>query len=100
MVSDWSRAAAHAGIRPARVQGLTDNLPSLTGLANDVGYSRALADRLIESASGGDLLVMLSVSGASSNLIGLAVAAHETGLTCAALLGLPGPLASVVDYWA
>lgn len=100
MASDWSRAAALSGIRPSRVSALTDNLASLTGLANDVGYSQALADRLLESGRPGDLLLMLSVSGASSNLISLATAAREAGLVATALLGVVGPLASVVDSWA
>jgi phosphoheptose isomerase/N-acetylglucosamine-6-phosphate deacetylase len=100
MASDWSRAAAQSGLGPACVSGLTDNLPSLTGLANDVGYSRALAERLLESGRPGDLLLMLSVSGASANLMGLARAARRAGLLSAALLGIEGPLVSVVDSWA
>jgi D-sedoheptulose 7-phosphate isomerase len=100
MAGDWSRAAVLCGIRPVRVCGLTDNLASLTGLANDIGYSRALAERLLESAQTGDLLVVLSVSGASPNLIDLARAGREAGLSVVALLGLPGPIASLVDSWA
>jgi phosphoheptose isomerase/N-acetylglucosamine-6-phosphate deacetylase len=100
MVSDWSRAAARSGIKPARVSGLTDNLASVTGLANDVGFPQALAQRLLESGQPGDLLVILSVSGASPNLINLAEAAREAGLDIAALLGRPGPVTRLADPWA
>jgi len=100
MVSDWSRAAARSGIKPARVSGLTDNLASLTGLANDVGFPQALAQRLLESGRPGDLLVVLSVSGASPNLVNLARAARDGGLGVTALLGQPGPVAELADPWA
>jgi phosphoheptose isomerase/N-acetylglucosamine-6-phosphate deacetylase len=100
MVSDWSRAASRSGIAPARVSGLTDNLASLTGLANDLGYQEALAQRLLESGQAGDLLVILSVSGASVNLLNLAHAARGAGLEVAALLGRPGPVTRIADPWA
>lgn len=100
MVSDWSRAAARSGISPARVNGLNDNLASVTGLANDLGFQQALAQRLLEGGQPGDLLVLLSVSGASQNLINLARAAREAGLEVAALLGRPGPVTRLADQWA
>lgn len=100
MASDWSRAAARGGLGPARVTCLADNLPGLTGLANDLGFERALSERLLESGRPGDLVLLLSVSGASPNLVHLARSASEAGMEVAALLGRPGTITGLADHWA
>jgi phosphoheptose isomerase len=100
MASDWPRAAVRSGIVPVRVNGLTDSATSLTGLANDEGFTEALGWRLLESAQAGDLLLILSVSGASPNLVSLARVAREAGVQVAALLGRAGPIIRFADPWA
>jgi phosphoheptose isomerase/N-acetylglucosamine-6-phosphate deacetylase len=100
MASDWSRAAAHSNMSPARIVSLGDNVASTTGLANDVGFEDALAHQVRVVGGPGDLLVLLSVSGASPNLVRAASAAREAGLEVVALVGQPGPLIAHADGWA
>lgn len=100
MVSDWSRAAASAGVRPVRIAGLADNMATVTGFANDMGYTDALALALQVGAEPGDLLVLLSVSGASPNLVSVARAAASAGLEVVALVGQRGPLTDIAHHWA
>jgi phosphoheptose isomerase len=100
MVSDWSRAAASAGVRPVRIVGLADNVATITGLANDIGFEDALACVVQLGAEPGDLLVLLSVSGASPNLLNAARAAASAGMEVVALVGQPGPLVDIAHHWA
>jgi D-sedoheptulose 7-phosphate isomerase len=51
-------------------------------------------------AEPGDLLVLLSVSGASPNLLSVAQAAASAGVEVVALVGQPGPLVDIAHHWA
>jgi D-sedoheptulose 7-phosphate isomerase len=99
MASDWSTAAVAAFGGPVTVTCLTDNTPRLTALANDASYVEALA-RLVESNSRpGDLLVLLSVSGSSPNLVQAAKTAQTADVSVLALVGHAGPLVNHCDAW-
>lgn len=55
--------------KPFRVVSLTDNLAILTALANDFGYEEVFVRQLQVVGKPGDVLVAISASGNSPNLI-------------------------------
>jgi D-sedoheptulose 7-phosphate isomerase len=66
---------------------------TLTAVANDYGYDAAFARQVEAHGRPGDVLVLLSTSGSSSNLLAAADAARRLGLRCLAMTGpAPNPL--------
>jgi D-sedoheptulose 7-phosphate isomerase len=89
-VNDLGKATKAAGHSPMRVMSLSDNVSWLTALANDEGYDRVFAGQLENFASPGDVLVVISASGNSPNLIRAVEMARGRGVTTIALLGFDG----------
>uniref|UniRef100_UPI0035CADBCB SIS domain-containing protein n=1 Tax=uncultured Amnibacterium sp. TaxID=1631851 RepID=UPI0035CADBCB len=70
----------------------------LTAIANDYGYAESFARQVTAHARPGDVLVLLSTSGTSANLVRAAEAGREAGATVWALTGDgPNPLTAAVD---
>jgi D-sedoheptulose 7-phosphate isomerase len=69
---------------------LTTNDSWLTALSNDEGYERSLAGQLENFITENDLLVLISASGNSPNLLAAAEEADRHGAATAALLGFDG----------
>ncbi len=79
------------GRRPGvRVNALPSNVAALTCLANDCGYEQIFAYQLRTLAQTGDLLIVLSGSGNSQNILQALDAAAELGVKTAAVLGYSG----------
>lgn len=77
---------------------LTTDTSALTALSNDYGYEDVFARQVEALASEGDLLLALSTSGASANVIKAAQTARRLGCRTIALTGGAGdPLASLCD---
>jgi D-sedoheptulose 7-phosphate isomerase len=89
-VNDLGKATKRSGRLPLRVVGLADNTPWLTALANDEGYERVFAGQLENFAEPGDVLIVISASGNSPNLVEAVKLAVERGMTTVALLGFDG----------
>jgi D-sedoheptulose 7-phosphate isomerase len=90
LVNDLGKAARAPGRPPFRVIGLSDNLSWLTALANDEGYERVFAGQLENFAGAGDVLVVISASGNSPNLVAAVEVAKARGATTIGLLGFDG----------
>lgn len=75
---------------PLSAIALHTDTSSLTAIANDYGYHQVYARQLRAHARPGDLLVCMSTSGDSENVVAAAKAAHELGILCWAMTG-PGP---------
>lgn len=73
-----------------RALALTDNVSLLTAWANDEGYENIFAGQLCSLARAGDLLIVLSVSGNSENLIKAAGQAKQMGMKVIGFLGQDG----------
>jgi D-sedoheptulose 7-phosphate isomerase len=99
-VNDLGKATKAPGVPPLRVMSLNDNVSWLTALANDEGYDRVFAGQLENFAGHGDLLIMISASGNSPNLLRAAETARSKGATTVAFLGFDGGLLkdAVDDY--
>jgi D-sedoheptulose 7-phosphate isomerase len=85
--------------RPAfRAVSLTDNAALLTALSNDRGYEAAFADQLDSLVGQGDVVILISASGNSPNVVGAAERALALGATPLALVGFDGGrLAEICD---
>ncbi|NUW32127.1 SIS domain-containing protein [Nonomuraea sp. SMC257] len=71
---------------------------SLTAIANDYGAEEAYARQVRAHGRRGDVLVCLSTSGGSPNVLAAAKAARECGMLAWALTGpAPNPLAGMCD---
>lgn len=73
-----------------RVSALTANPAVLTCLANDVGYDRIFAEQLAVQADPGDLLIVFSGSGNSTNIVTALEQAKKMKVRSYAVLGYSG----------
>jgi len=89
-VNDLGKATKRAGQAPMRVMCLSDNVSWLTALANDEGYERVFAGQLENFGRRGDVLITISSSGNSGNLIRAVELAKGLGLSTLGLLGFDG----------
>jgi D-sedoheptulose 7-phosphate isomerase len=97
-VNDLCKATRCEGWRHIRAACLSDNASWLTALANDEGYERVFSAQLESLGRKGDVLVVISASGNSPNLVSAVGAARELGVKTAGLLGFDGgALLGVVD---
>lgn len=77
---------------------LTTDTSTLTALSNDYGYEEVFARQIEALATAGDVLIALSTSGQSANVIRAAERARQLGCKTIALTGETGePLASHCD---
>jgi D-sedoheptulose 7-phosphate isomerase len=83
---------AHAGpgVRRFRALSLTDNVGLITALANDCGYDQIFAHQLSYYLRPGDLVIAISASGNSPNILAALAFARDAGARTAALLGFGG----------
>jgi D-sedoheptulose 7-phosphate isomerase len=84
--------------RPFSALALHADTSSITAIANDYGTEEIFARQVEAHGRPGDVLILLSTSGASPNMITAANRARTCGLTVWALTGpAPNPLASLAD---
>lgn len=76
-------------IKP-RVVSLSSNVEMLTAIANDISYDDVFAYQLATQARPGDLLMTISSSGDSENVIGALAHARENDIATIALTGFSG----------
>jgi D-sedoheptulose 7-phosphate isomerase len=69
---------------------LTTDTSILTAIANDYGYEDVFVRQLAALGVKGDVLVGISTSGRSRNLVKAFAAARERGLTCIGMTGATG----------
>lgn len=86
----------HADRQPFSAIALHAETSALTAVGNDYGYDQVFARQVHAHGRPGDILLLLSTSGRSRNLLQAAQAAHHVGLRCWALTGpVPNPLADL-----
>lgn len=90
LVNDLCKATRPSGCRAVKAVCLSDNVSWLTALANDEGYERVFSGQLENLVQRGDLLIVISASGNSPNLIEAVDVADARGLVTIALLGFDG----------
>lgn len=84
--------------RPFSAIALHADSSTVTAIGNDYGFEHVFARQVRGHSRPGDVLVLLSTSGRSPNLLAAALAARECGVTTWALTGPgPNPLARACD---
>ncbi|MGW3891020.1 D-sedoheptulose-7-phosphate isomerase [Micromonospora chokoriensis] len=88
----------HDDRQPLSAIALHAETSALTAIANDYGYDDVYARQVRAHGRPGDVLLLLSTSGASPNLVRAAQAARDVGVTSWALTGaVPNALADSCD---
>jgi D-sedoheptulose 7-phosphate isomerase len=76
--------------RPLPAISLTTDTSILTAVGNDYGFERVFSRQVTALGQRGDVLLGISTSGNSANVVQAIDAAHENGLTVIALTGRDG----------
>jgi D-sedoheptulose 7-phosphate isomerase len=80
-------------------QSLTSNSSLITAIGNDIGFEEVFRHQLMRKSKKNDLVILISASGNSQNLINAAMFAKENDLETIALLGFDGgKLLDLVDH--
>jgi D-sedoheptulose 7-phosphate isomerase len=87
---DWAKTAQRDGKPLLRCMSLTDNVPFMTAIANDLGYEEVFARQLESYLRRGDVVVLISGSGNSSNIIKAAKFAKKKGAVTIGMTGFSG----------
>jgi D-sedoheptulose 7-phosphate isomerase len=69
---------------------LNDNMPLVSALANDIGYEYVFSEQLKNLIQPGDVLISITGSGNSPNIVRAMEYARERAATNVALLGFDG----------
>jgi D-sedoheptulose 7-phosphate isomerase len=89
-VNDLNKATKRSGQRALRAVCLTDSTPWLTALANDEGFERVFVGQLENFAQANDVLIVISASGNSLNLVKAVDFARVKGVLTIGFLGFDG----------
>jgi D-sedoheptulose 7-phosphate isomerase len=73
-----------------RIEALPANASVLTCLANDIGYDKVFSEQLRVKAEAGDVLVVLSGSGNSPNVVKALEMGNEIGMITLAIVAYEG----------
>ncbi|HEY8597392.1 MAG TPA: SIS domain-containing protein [Thermomicrobiales bacterium] len=87
---DLAKGTRAEGVPTFRVFPLTDNVPLLTAWANDASYELIFAEQLAALVRPGDVVVAISASGNSPNVLAAARVARAAGALTIALSGRDG----------
>jgi D-sedoheptulose 7-phosphate isomerase len=90
MACDLGKGTSTAGIRRFRVMSLADNIPVMTAWANDARYDDIFAEQLQNFVEAGDVVVAISGSGNSPNVLNALRTAREAGCCVIGLTGFEG----------
>jgi len=74
----------------SRVHSLSANLEAITAIANDISYDEVFAYQLQSMGSPGDVLITISSSGDSENVVRACRWARDSGLHVIAMTGFSG----------
>jgi D-sedoheptulose 7-phosphate isomerase len=90
LVVDLAKNTRRAGAASVRALSLNDHVAGMTAWANDVEYSAVFSGPLNGLVGPGDLVLGLTTSGNSENVLEAFRAAHDAGAVAVAFLGADG----------
>ncbi len=90
LANDFLYGAGKSSGRGLRVESLSANASVITCLGNDIGYDLIYAEQLRVKANKGDLLIALSGSGNSPNIVKALEVGNTIGMQTFAVLGYSG----------
>ncbi|MBT9151608.1 MAG: Phosphoheptose isomerase [candidate division WS2 bacterium] len=89
-VGDLSKGTIAEGFPRFKAVALTDNIPNMLAWANDVGYEQIFVEQLKNLMEPGDVVIGISVSGNSMNVIKAIEYANKNGGITIGLSGCDG----------
>lgn len=87
---DFGKTAQVPGAKPLKAIAVADNAAFLTAIGNDLSFERVFSRQLENVVAAGDVVVLITGSGNSPNLLAAAALARERGAKVAGLLGFDG----------
>ena len=90
MANDLTMGAWLPDYPPFRVISLTDNVPVMTAIANDIDYDALFTHQLRTLVQENDVLIAFSVSGNSANIVNAVELAKERGAKTIGCCGFDG----------
>ncbi len=96
MAADLAKNTIGPNMRRFRILSLNDNTSIMTALANDMGYENVFCEQLMNLITAGDLLVVISASGNSENVLKATRYAQERSAQVVGLLGFDGGRAAAI----
>jgi D-sedoheptulose 7-phosphate isomerase len=99
MACDLTKNTAMPGTPRLKTIALNDNMALFSALGNDLGYENVFAEQLATLVNPGDVVIAISASGNSPNVLKAIAVATERGATTVGLSGYAGgKLAKLVDH--
>lgn len=99
MACDLSKNSAMQGTPRLRTLALNDNMALFSAFGNDLGYEHVFAEQLATLVDPGDVVIAISASGNSPNVLKAVAVAQEQGATTIGMSGYAGgKLARLADY--
>ena len=89
-VCDVLKGASYEREKRFRILSLCDSMPTLTAYSNDISYECAFVEQLKNYARPGDLVMAISASGNSPNVVKAVEYANEAGCKTIVLTGRDG----------
>jgi D-sedoheptulose 7-phosphate isomerase len=89
-VTDWNKSVFMLGGKPFRGRSLVDNIGLVMALANDIAFEDIFVEQLKNLLEPGDLVVAISGSGNSENVVRAVRYANENGAKTLGLCGYRG----------
>lgn len=89
-ITDWNKMVFIASGKPFRGRTLLDNIGLITAYANDMSYADIFSEQIRNVALPGDLVIAISGSGNSENVIRAVSTANEIGCETLGLCGFSG----------
>jgi D-sedoheptulose 7-phosphate isomerase len=90
MAADLAKNTIEPNMRRFRILSLNDNTVLLTALANDLGYENIFSEQLKNLIRAGDVLIVITASGNSPNVLNAIRYAQERSAEVAAIVGFGG----------
>jgi D-sedoheptulose 7-phosphate isomerase len=96
LAADLSKNTTGPNMRRFRITSLNDNAAIVTALANDLGYEHVFSEQLVNLIRAGDVLIAVSASGNSPNIVEAIRYAQQQSAYVVALLGFDGGIAATL----
>jgi D-sedoheptulose 7-phosphate isomerase len=90
MVCDFGKNTRETGKNRMRAICLNDNIPSVMAYANDEGYEVIFSEQLLALGKPGDVLIAISGSGNSANILKVIETARQMQIKVIGLTGFKG----------
>lgn len=87
---DFGKTAARPGSKPLKCVSLSDNTAFMTAIGNDLSFDETFSRQLQNVVAKGDVVLLISGSGNSGNLVAAAKLARRRGARVVSLLGFDG----------